>query len=96
MIAAHNRHERGHTASGQQADAGLTDQARDDLVSQQPTAWRERRSARTATTNPAPISQQQRLATLRRLLTDEQIPLLTRVAATLVLLYAQPLTRSCA
>ncbi|MCW2947547.1 MAG: hypothetical protein JWR24_4264 [Actinoallomurus sp.] len=46
-----------------------------------------------ATTNPAPISQQQRLATLRRLLTDEQIPLLTRVTATLVLLYAQPLTR---
>jgi hypothetical protein len=46
-----------------------------------------------ATTNPAPISQHQRLATLRRLLTEEEIPLLTRVAATIVLLYAQPLTR---
>ncbi len=46
-----------------------------------------------ATAKPAPISQQQRLATLRRLLNDEQIPLLTRVAAIMVLLYAQPLTR---
>ncbi|MEV0169119.1 hypothetical protein [Nonomuraea fuscirosea] len=45
------------------------------------------------TTNPAPISQHQRLAVLRRLLTDEEIPPLTRVAATLVLLYSQPLTR---
>lgn len=43
--------------------------------------------------NPTPLSQQQRLSALRRLLTDEQIPLLTRVAATMVLLYAQPLTR---
>jgi hypothetical protein len=45
------------------------------------------------TRNPAPISQQQRLATIRRLLTDEDIPLLTRVVGTLMLLYAQPLTR---
>ncbi|MFF5213628.1 hypothetical protein, partial [Streptosporangium sp. NPDC000396] len=46
-----------------------------------------------ATINPAPIGQHQRLAALRRLLTEEQIPLLTRVVATMVLLYAQPLTR---
>jgi hypothetical protein len=45
------------------------------------------------TTNPTPISQQQRLATIRRLLTKDDIPLLTRIAATLMLLYAQPLTR---
>jgi hypothetical protein len=45
------------------------------------------------TRNPAPISQRQRLDLLRRLLTDENIPLLDRVAAILMLLYAQPLTR---
>jgi len=45
------------------------------------------------TRNPAPVSQRQRLATIRTLLTDEDIPLLTRVAAILMLLYAQPLTR---
>jgi integrase len=45
------------------------------------------------TTNPTPISQKQRLATIRRLLTEDDIPLLTRLAATLMLLYAQPLTR---
>lgn len=45
------------------------------------------------TRNPAPVSQQQRLATIRRLLSDDEIPLLTRVAATLTVLYAQPLTR---
>jgi len=45
------------------------------------------------TTNPTPISQTQRLATIRRLLTEDDIPLFTRVAATLMLLYAQPLTR---
>jgi len=45
------------------------------------------------TANPAPISQHQRLATIHRLLSAEDIPLLTRVAATLMLLYAQPLTR---
>lgn len=46
-----------------------------------------------ATRNPAPISQRQRLDLLRRLLTDEDLPLLDRVAAVLMLLYAQPLTR---
>jgi hypothetical protein len=45
------------------------------------------------TRNPAPISQQQRLDTLRQLLTDDDIPLLTGVSAILLLLYAQPLTR---
>jgi integrase len=45
------------------------------------------------TRNPAPISQKQRLDALRRLLTDDDIPLLTRVSAILILLYAQPLTR---
>jgi hypothetical protein len=45
------------------------------------------------TTNPAPLSQQRRLQLLRRFLTDEQIPLLTRVVAVIVLLYAQPVTR---
>ncbi|MFG1709655.1 hypothetical protein ACFLIM_41385 [Nonomuraea sp. M3C6] len=49
-----------------------------------------------ATISPAPISRHQRLAALRRLLTEEQIPLLTLVAATMVLLYAQPLTGFCA
>ncbi|MGI8312726.1 hypothetical protein [Saccharopolyspora hattusasensis] len=45
------------------------------------------------TTNPAPIGQRQRLAMVGRALTDDGIPLLTRVAAILMLLYAQPLTR---
>ncbi len=46
------------------------------------------------TANPAPISQRQRLSLLQRLLTDEEeTDLLTRVAAVLMLLYAQPLTR---
>jgi len=45
------------------------------------------------TANPAPISQRQRLDLLQRLLTDEETDLLTRVAAVLMLLYAQPLTR---
>ena len=45
------------------------------------------------TRNPMPVSQQQRLRVIRRLLTDEDMPLLTRVAAVLMLLYAQPLTR---
>jgi hypothetical protein len=45
------------------------------------------------TANPAPISQRQRLDLLQRLLTDEGIALLTRIAAVLMLLYAQPLTR---
>ncbi|TDE28980.1 hypothetical protein E1289_20985 [Actinomadura sp. 6K520] len=41
----------------------------------------------------APISQDRRLALLRRFLTDEDILLRTRVAACLVLLYAQPVSR---
>ena len=45
------------------------------------------------TANPAPISQRQRLDLLQRLLTGEDADLLTRVAAVLMLLYAQPLTR---
>ena len=45
------------------------------------------------TANPAPISQRQRLDLLRRLLTDEEPELLTRIAAILTPLYAQPLTR---
>lgn len=41
----------------------------------------------------SPLSQQQRLSILGRLLTSEDIPLRTRVAGSIVLLYAQPLTR---
>ena len=40
-----------------------------------------------------PISQHHRLALIRRLLTDDTIALRTRVAAVLMLLYAQPFTR---
>ena len=46
-----------------------------------------------STENPAPISQRQRLALLRRLLDDQQTELLDRVAAILILLYAQSVTR---
>jgi hypothetical protein len=46
-----------------------------------------------STVNPAPLGQHQRLAVIHTLLTDETIPLLSRVAALLMLLYAQPLTR---
>ena len=41
----------------------------------------------------APIIQHRRLALLRRLFTDDTAPLRTRVAAIVMLLYAQPLTR---
>ena len=41
------------------------------------------------TRNPTPLSQHQRIALIRRLLTGEDIPLLTRVVAVLMLLYAQ-------
>jgi hypothetical protein len=41
----------------------------------------------------APVSQHTRLTLLNRFLTDEQVPLRTRVAACLVLLYAQPVVR---
>ncbi|OLE29249.1 MAG: hypothetical protein AUG49_00140 [Catenulispora sp. 13_1_20CM_3_70_7] len=40
-----------------------------------------------------PLGQDQRTRLLGRLLTDEDIPLRTRVAGIIVLLYAQPLTR---
>jgi hypothetical protein len=41
----------------------------------------------------SPISQHHRLTLLRRFLTDDQIELRTRVAASLVLLWAQPVSR---
>ncbi|WP_314254686.1 hypothetical protein [Streptomyces sp. DSM 40907] len=40
-----------------------------------------------------PLHQHRRLAILRRTLNDDSLPLRARVAATLVLLYAQPVTR---
>ncbi|MFE9883356.1 hypothetical protein [Streptomyces sp. NPDC005784] len=46
-----------------------------------------------STSNPAPIAQHQRLALLRQLVDHDDVPLQDRVAAVLVLLYAQPLTR---
>jgi hypothetical protein len=46
-----------------------------------------------STSNPAPIAQHQRLTLLRQTLSREDIPLQDRVAAALVLLYAQPITR---
>ncbi|GGU06955.1 hypothetical protein GCM10010272_60290 [Streptomyces lateritius] len=41
----------------------------------------------------APLHQHRRLALLRRTPNDDSLPLRTRVAAALVLLYAQPVTR---
>ncbi|MGW0538701.1 hypothetical protein [Streptomyces sp. NPDC003032] len=46
-----------------------------------------------STSNPAPLAQHQRLTLLRQLVTRDDTPLQDRVAAVLVLLYAQPLTR---
>ncbi|MGW2036114.1 hypothetical protein [Streptomyces sp. NPDC001811] len=46
-----------------------------------------------STPNPAPITQHQRLALLRQFVNRDDIPPQDRVAAVLVLLYAQPLTR---
>ncbi len=46
-----------------------------------------------STSNPAPLAQHQRLALLRQLTNLDDVPLHDRVAAVLVLLYAQPLTR---
>lgn len=46
-----------------------------------------------STRNPAPLDQHRRLALIRRAVTDEQIPAMDRVAAMLLLLYAQPITR---
>jgi hypothetical protein len=44
-------------------------------------------------THQAPVSQHRRLTLLNRFLTDQRIPLRTRVAGCLLLLYAQPVTR---
>lgn len=44
-------------------------------------------------TRRLPISQHRRLALLNRFLIDQRIPLRTRVAACLLLLYAQPVAR---
>ncbi len=46
-----------------------------------------------STSNPAPIAQHQRLALLRQTVNREDVPLQDRVAAALVFLYAQPITR---
>ncbi|MGW7200718.1 hypothetical protein [Streptomyces chryseus] len=41
----------------------------------------------------APLHQHRRLAILRRILNDDSLPLRARIAAALVLLYAQSVTR---
>jgi DNA-binding Xre family transcriptional regulator len=46
-----------------------------------------------ARSRQAPVSQHRRLTLLNRFLTDQRIPLRTRVASCLLLLYAQPVTR---
>jgi hypothetical protein len=46
-----------------------------------------------STRNPAPLDQHRRVTLIRRAVTDEQIPAMDRVAAMLLLLYAQPITR---
>ncbi|MEE1743374.1 hypothetical protein PUR34_03615 [Streptomyces sp. JV185] len=46
-----------------------------------------------STSNPAPLAQHQRLTLLRQTVNRDDIPLQDRVAAALVLLHAQPLTR---
>lgn len=43
---------------------------------------------------PKPITQSRRLALLRRALTDPRLPLRSRVAGALMLLYGQPVTRT--
>ncbi|MER5619286.1 hypothetical protein [Streptomyces sp. NPDC002215] len=45
------------------------------------------------TQDPEPLHQHRRLAILRRVLNDDSLPLRARVAAALVLLYAQPVSR---
>ncbi|MFC8897180.1 hypothetical protein [Streptomyces cinereoruber] len=45
------------------------------------------------THDPEPLHQHRRLAMLRRVLKDDSLPLRARVAAALVLLYAQPVSR---
>lgn len=42
---------------------------------------------------PEPLHQHRRLAILRRVLNDDSLPLRARIAAALVLLYAQPVSR---
>ncbi len=46
-----------------------------------------------ASTSPAPMGQRNRIAALHRIVTDEALPLGSRVAGSIVLLYAQPVTR---
>lgn len=43
--------------------------------------------------NLAPISQTQRLEVVARLMTDDQLPLMDRIVAMLILLFAQPVSR---
>src|SRR3989442_9126889 len=43
--------------------------------------------------NPAPVTQDRRLALIRGLLTDQRAPMRERVAGLLLLLYAQPVSR---
>lgn len=45
------------------------------------------------TENPAPISQNRRIALIRRAVTDDAVPLRARVVTLLMLLYAQPVSR---
>ncbi|MEU5092053.1 hypothetical protein [Streptomyces sp. NPDC021356] len=45
------------------------------------------------TQDPEPLHQHRRFAILRRVLNDDSLPLRARVAAALVLLYAQPVSR---
>ncbi|WP_328936905.1 hypothetical protein OG288_06415 [Streptomyces tauricus] len=45
------------------------------------------------TQDPEPLHQHRRLAMLRRALNDDSLPLRARIAAVLVLLYAQPVSR---
>jgi integrase len=45
------------------------------------------------TQDPEPLHQHRRLAMLRRVLNDDSLPMRARVAAALVLLYAQPVSR---
>ncbi|MBZ9639418.1 hypothetical protein [Streptomyces sp. PSKA30] len=44
--------------------------------------------------DPEPLHQHRRLAMLRRVINDDSLPLRARIAAALVLLYAQPVSRT--
>ena len=46
-----------------------------------------------STKNPAPLSQHRRVSLIKRFLEGDDIPLRDRVTATLILLYAQPISR---